>query len=152
MEVRLLYFPTKKDIWFYLIIWGLVIFMMLFYIFGGKPVGWQLITYNSIPGYIISVLILTLLLWIWFGTSYKIEREFLKLKYGPFKSKIKIDEITKIRRTKSILTAPSLSVDRLAIHYSNYAVINISPKNESEFAYMLLGVNLSIQLEGVSLD
>ena len=53
--------------------------MILIYIFGGEPVAWQLITYKSIPGYIIDVLILTFLLWIWFGTGYKIKGEFLKV-------------------------------------------------------------------------
>ncbi len=98
-------------------IWGLILFMILIYIFGGEPVGWQLITYKSIPGYIIAALILTLLLWIWFGTGYKVEGEYLKIRYGPFKSKIKIKEIKKIRRTKNPFTAPALSVDRLEVLY-----------------------------------
>lgn len=125
--------------------------MILIYVFGGEPVGWQLITYKSIPGYIIATLILTLLLWIWFGTGYKVEGEFLKVRYGPFKSKIKIKEIKNIRRTKSPFTAPALSVDRLEILYSTYDVISISPKSESELIHSLLVINPSIQLDDLSL-
>lgn len=146
-----MYFPTKKDIWFCLMVWGLIFFMILIYVFGGEPVGWQLITYKSIPGYIIATLILTLLLWIWFGTGYKVEGEFLKVRYGPFKSKIKIKEIKNIRRTKSPFTAPALSVDRLEILYSTYDVISISPKSESELIHSLLVINPSIQLDDLSL-
>lgn len=152
MEVIQLYFPTKKDIWFFLITWGFILFMILIYIFGGEPVGSQLITYKSVPGYIISALILTLLLWIWFGTGYKVEGELLKLKFGPFKSKINIKEIKKISRTKNPFTAPALSVDRLEIRFGKYDVINISPKNENELIHSLLVVNPNIQIDKNSLE
>src|SRR5699024_8107421 len=152
MGVRLMYFPTKKDIWFYLMIWGVILFIILIYIFGGDPVGMQFITYKSIAGYIISALILVLLLWIWFGTGYKIDGEFLKVSYGPFKSKLKIKEIKKIRRTKNPFTAPALSVDRLEILFGQYNVINISPKNESGLIHSLLAINPNIHLEDISTE
>lgn len=126
--------------------------MILIYIFGGEPGGWQLITYKSILGYIISALLLILLLWIWFGTGYEIEKAVLKVRSGPFKSKIEIKEIKKIRKTKNPFTAPALSVDRLEILYSNYEVINISPKNEAAFVHHLLAVNPNIQVDDISLD
>lgn len=126
--------------------------MILIYIFGGEPIGWQLITYKSIPGYIIGALILTLLLWIWFGTGYKIEGKFLKVRYGPFKSKINIKEIKIIRRTKNPFTAPALSVDRLEILFNKYDVINISPKNEGELIHRLLAINPHIHLDDISFE
>ncbi len=88
---------------------------------------------------------------VWFGTGYKVEGEFLKVRYGPFKSKIKIKEIKNIRRTKSPFTAPALSVDRLEILYGRYDVINISPKSESELIHSLLAINPNIQLDDLSL-
>ncbi|WP_313238456.1 PH domain-containing protein [Sporosarcina ureae] len=147
-----MYFPTKKDIWFFLIIWGFILFMISLYIFGGEPVGWQLITYKSVPGYIIGALILTLLLWIWFGTGYKVEGELLKLKFGPFKSRVNIKEIKQISRTKNPFTAPALSIDRLEILFGTYDVINISPKNENELLHSLLAVNPNIQVDKISLE
>lgn len=147
-----MYFPTKKDIWFFLMIWGLILFMMLIYIFGGEPVGWQLITYKSIAGYIIAVLIIGLLLWIWFGTGYKVEKEFLEVRYGPFKSKIRIKDIKKIRRTKNPFTAPALSIDRIEILFGRYDVVNISPKNESGLIHSLLTINNNIQLEDIATE
>ncbi|PID25469.1 PH domain-containing protein [Sporosarcina sp. P7] len=126
--------------------------MILTYIFGGEPVGWQIITYKSVPGYIIGASILALLIWIWFGTGYKVEGELLKLKFGPYKSKVQIKEIKKISRTKSPFTAPALSVDRLDILFGKYDVINISPKNESELIHSLLAVNPNIQIDKISLE
>ncbi|WP_158232019.1 PH domain-containing protein [Sporosarcina sp. P16b] len=147
-----MYFPTRKDIWIFLIIWGFILFMILICIFGGEPVGWQLITYKSVLGYIIGASTLTLLLWIWFGTGYKVEGELLKLTFGPFKRIIHINEIKKINRTKNPFTAPALSVDRLEILFGKYDVINISPKNESELIHSLLAVNPNIQIDKISLE
>ncbi|HIV74974.1 MAG TPA: PH domain-containing protein [Candidatus Pseudogracilibacillus intestinigallinarum] len=146
-----MYFSSKKDIWFSFIIWGIILLIILIYIFGGEPIGRQLVTYKSIPGYIISALILTLLLWIWFGTGYRIEGKFLKVRHGPLNCKIKIKEIKKIRRTNNPFIAPALSVDRLEILFGKYDVINISPKSESEFINSLLIVNPNIQLDDISL-
>lgn len=142
-----MYFPTRKDIWFFLIIWGFIFFIIFIYIFGGEPIGWQLIAYKSLLSYIISALILALLLWIWFGTGYKLEGECLKVRYGPFRSKIKIEEIKNIRKTKNPFTAPSLSVKRLEIMYGKYDVINVSPKNENKFIHFLVTANPHIQID-----
>lgn len=57
-----MFFPSKKDVWFGLIIWGFVLFIIAAYVFGGEPSGMQFITHNSIAGYILSVLIIGLLL------------------------------------------------------------------------------------------
>ena len=42
--------------------------------------------------------------------------------------------------------APALSVDRLEILYSNYKVINISPKDEKEFIRLLVTNNPNIAI------
>lgn len=55
---------------------------------------------KSVEIYIVGVLTISLLLWLWFGTSYKIEEELLKIKSGPFRSTVKIDEIKKTKRYK----------------------------------------------------
>lgn len=142
-----MYFPSKKDKWFFFFTWGFIFFLIFMYIFGGEPVGYQFVTYKSVPGYIISALIIVLLVWIWFGTGYKVEEGYVKVKSGPFKSKVKIEEIRKISKTKSPFTAPSLSVDRLEILFGKYDVVHISPKNESKFIRTLLAENPTIQID-----
>ena len=146
-----MYFPSKKDIWFFLIYWGLMAIIVLLYIFGGEPVGLQLITYKSMLGYFFTSVIIIFLLWIWFGTGYKIEDGLLQIRYGPLRSQIKIEEITKIRRTKNPFTAPALSIYRLQITYGKYEVVDISPKDEKAFLNALLKKNPTIKLEDISI-
>lgn len=142
-----MYFSSKKDIWFFLIFWGFILFIIFFYIFGGEPFGWQIITYKSVPGYIISALMIGILLWMWFTTGYKIEKDMIEVKSGPFNSTIKIEEIKKINITKNPITAPALAIDRLEITYGKYKVIYVSPKKEREFLDLLLTINPRIQAD-----
>ncbi|GEN85220.1 hypothetical protein SLU01_35320 [Sporosarcina luteola] len=143
-----MYFPSKKDLWFGLIIWGFVVFLIAAYVFGGEPIGMQFITYNSIAGYILSVLIIGLLLWFWFGTGYKIEGGFIKIKFGPLTSKVKIADITKLSAAKNPLSAPALSIDRIEILYGKYGIALVSPKNRVQFIKTLLGESPGIEVDG----
>src|SRR5690625_133442 len=139
-------FLAKKDVWFTVIVWGSLSFMVLIYIFGGEPVGNQFITYKSIPGYIIGILMVTLLLWLWFGTGYQIKRDMLSIRFGPFRKSIKINDIKTISSIGS-----SLSVEKLTIHYGKYDVISVSPKSKIQFIDFLLAINPNIQLDDISL-
>ena len=140
-------FLAKKDVWFTVIVWGFLSFMVLIYIFGGEPVGNQFITYKSIPGYIIGILMVTFLLWLWFGTGYQIKRDMLNIRFGPFRKSIKINDIKTISSIGS-----SLSVEKLTIHYGKYDVISVSPKSKSQFIDFLLAINPKIQLDDISLE
>ncbi len=142
-----MYFPSKKDIWFFLMFWGIILFMIFIYFFDSDPGGFQTITYTSVFGLLIHLSIIGLLLWMWFGTGYMVKDDFIKVQFGPFKSTVRIDEIQKLRRTKSPFTAPALSVDRIEILYGKYNVINLSPKNEHEFIQLLLTANPHIQID-----
>ena len=104
--------------WLACIIWGIILLIILIYIFGGEPIGWQIITYKSVLGYIMSLLIIGLLLWFWFGTGYKVEEGLIKIRYGPFRSTVKIEEVKKLRATKNPLSAPALSIDKLVVAHS----------------------------------
>lgn len=142
-----MYFPSKKDIWLAFIIWGLLFLIILIYIFGGEPIGWQIITYKSVVGYIMSLLIIGLLLWLWFGTGYKVEEGLIKIRYGPFRSTVKIEEVTKLSATKNALAAPALSIDRIEILHGKYNFAIVSPKNKTEFIRILVTENHNIQVD-----
>ena len=129
-----MYFPSKKDTWLALIIWGVTLSM-----------GWQMITYKSVVGYIIGLLTIGLILWLWFGTGYKIEEGLIKIRCGPFRNTVKIEEIKRLNATKNPLAAPALSIDRIEIHYGKYEIAIDSPKNVAEFIRILLTKNQYIQ-------
>ena len=87
------------------------------------------------------------LLWIWFKTGYTIEDDLVTIQVGPFKKKIRIEEIHSIKETKNASSAPALSRDKLEINYAQYKMIAISPRNKPEFMHQLLKQNPAITMK-----
>lgn len=138
-------FESKKDIWFIIIIWGTIIGFTLISIFGiGNG---QSSIVGEVIGYVVMGLTISLLLWVWFGTGYIIYEEDIKIKSGPLRTTIKINEIQKIRKAKNPLSAPALAIDRLEIMYGKFNVAYISPRHEKEFIQVLIEKNPQIQLD-----
>lgn len=126
-------------------VWGFVSFIVLIYIFGGEPIGNQIITYKSIPGTIIGILMVAALLWSWFGANYQIDQNMLQIRFGPFRKTIKVTDIKKISTNNKLSNS-----EKLAIHYGKYDVISISPKNKKQFIHFLLNLNSKIELEDIT--
>ncbi|HLQ98363.1 MAG TPA: PH domain-containing protein [Candidatus Dormibacteraeota bacterium] len=131
-----MYFKSKKDTWLALLIWGVSILM-----------GWQMIVDKSVMIFIVGVLTILSLLWLWFGTSYKIEEELLKIKSGPFRSTVNIGDIRRLSVTKTLLAGPALSIDRIEILYKKYDIAIVSPKDKTEFVQALLIKNKAIEVD-----
>lgn len=131
-----MYFKSKKDTWLALLIWGVSILM-----------GWQMIVDKSVMILIVGVLTIFSLLWLWFGTSYKIEEELLKIKSGPFRSTVNIEDIRRLNATKTLLAGPALSIDRIEILYKKYDIAIVSPKDKPEFVQALLIKNKAIEAD-----
>ena len=87
------------------------------------------------------------LLWIWFKTGYTIEDGLVTIQVGPFKKKIRIEEIQSIRETKNPFSSPALSVDKLEINYARFETVAISPKNKKAFVRLLLKQNPAIKMK-----
>lgn len=129
-------FPSKKDLWLTLIIWGSIIICTI-----------PIFTEQDLVLTLIMVPIDIFLIWLWFTTEYIIDGDFLLIKYGPFKNKVPIMEISKIRGTKNPLSAPALSMDRLEITYGRYDLALVSPKEKQLFTEKLLEINPHIEVE-----
>lgn len=95
----------------------------------------------------IIVLIVGPLMWMWFGTGYKIEDGLIKTRCGPFRSTVNIKEIKKLGTTRNPLSAPALSLDRMEIKYGVYRLAIVSPKDKAEFIRVLLLENPDIQID-----
>lgn len=132
----MLNFQSKKDIWLAVLIWGVIILMFF-----------MMITEQNIVVYIVGILNNALLLWLWFGTNYKIDDEDLIVRSGPFKSTIDIKSIKKLRATKTLLAGPALSIDRIEIQYKRYDSVIVSPKEKNKFIESLLSKNKSIEVD-----
>lgn len=129
-------FKSKKDTWLSLLIWGVIILMVLL-----------MIVDKSVMIYITGVFIIPLLLWLWFGTSYKIKEELLKIKSGPFRSTVNIEDIKRLNAIKTFLAGPALSIDRIEILHRKYDIAIVSPKDKTEFVRALLTKNKYIEVD-----
>lgn len=140
-----MFFQSRKDLLFFILIWGTIIALVLLTVLNLESTGNQLIPSDSIVGYIFTFLLTIPLIWIWFGTGYIIENDKLFFKFGPIKSHINIKEIKTIRKVKSPFTAPALAINRIRITYGNLTeVVDVSPKQEKEFIEVLLKKNPEI--------
>lgn len=135
-EENLLYFPSKKDTWIAILIWGLTLLL-----------GREIFVSKSVVLYIIGILTIILFLWLWFGTGYRIEAGLLKIKSGPLRSIVKINDIKRVNASKTLLAGPALSMDRIEILYNKYDVAIVSPKDRTAFVRALLTENKAIEVD-----
>lgn len=84
-----------------------------------------------------------LLLWIWFGTYYKIEGEYFFYRSGPIAGKVPIAKIRKIEidTTKWVGLKPALATNGMVLHHDGFNEIYISPKNQEAFLEKMCSIN-----------
>ena len=74
-----------------------------------------------------------LLVWLLFGTYYTVERGYLRIASGPFRWRVPLDDITSVKATRSLLSSPALSLDRLLIRYGKRGRVMVSPADREGF-------------------
>lgn len=81
------------------------------------------------------------------NTNYTIRGDgSLKVRCGFFVNiLIDINLIRKIEATKSVLSSPALSLDRLEVFYNKFDSVIISPQNKEEFIAQLQNINPAIE-------
>ncbi|NBJ69936.1 MULTISPECIES: PH domain-containing protein [Clostridia] len=131
-------FPSKKDRWITILLWGISIIGLLIPIRTGNLLSVLLI----LP-------LIGLLLWFWFRTDYRIIGEKLKIRYGPVRQTIHIKEIQVIFKAKKnpLIAAPALSLDRMVLHCGKFNVTSISPQDKHQFLQALVAINPHIKIE-----
>ena len=137
---------SKIDHW----LWILIMATMLAGVFA------PIFTEPSIDGtslliLLISTLLPSLLIWnIYTDTHYTIfdDTRTLRVKSGFIvNSRYDICKITRIRNTRTWLSSPALSIDRIEISFGRYNRVVISPLHKEAFINHLLSLNPNIQAE-----
>jgi hypothetical protein len=96
-------------------------------------------------GVLIIVIVLAFAVHLFVTTYYVIDGDKLRVKCGfLINTTIDINSITKIVSTKSILSAPAISFDRLEVFYNKYDSVVISPGDKEDFIENLKQVNEGI--------
>lgn len=82
-----------------------------------------------------------------FPTNYELTPDALKVRSGVIRTSIPYHEIRQVRASRSWLSAPALSLDRLEIAYGTSRTTLISPRDRAAFLR-----NLSSHVPGLKID
>ncbi len=98
--------------------------------------------------FLITILCIALILDVFLRTNYTITNNQLKIKSSifPFKP-IDIETIKEVSNTKSLISSPAPSFDRIIIKYNKYDEVIISPKDKIKFVEHLQSINPGIVLK-----
>ena len=66
------------------------------------------------------------------GTHYTVTGDTLRVVCGPFRWKVPVHAIEAVEATRSPLSSPALSLDRLRIHYGKKRIM-VSPSDKAGF-------------------
>lgn len=80
-----------------------------------------------------ALLIVALIGSLLIGTHYTVDGNTLRIASGPFRWKVAIDQIRSVEATRSPLSSPALSLDRLRIRYGTKRQIMVSPADRRGF-------------------
>ncbi len=129
------YFPSKRDLRLWLLVWGLIILLTLF-----------VLSQGAYPVFIVMLLLIAFVGWIWMGTGYRIAQGKLLISNGPFRYVITASEIKEIRSTSNPAASPANSIDRLEIAYGQSKKMMISPADKANFIKTIKSVAQQIAL------
>ena len=73
------------------------------------------------------------LAWVFLDTTYHITSRDLVVRSGPLRITVPLADIRQVRRTRSVLSAPALSLRRLEVGYGKGSQVVISPADEAGF-------------------
>ncbi len=133
---------SKKDFWLGTFLWGSLIASLGLIVYNFEPVTSMFIVLA------ITLICLAFVAWIWFDTKYIIKNGEIKINAGPINyAPVPIQKIKSIKKTKTWLSSPACSLDRIEINYNKYDSIVISPMKLKEFLTNLNAINSSINVE-----
>ncbi len=99
-------------------------------------------------GLLINTVVLLFTLHLFLNTYYVIDGEFLIVKSGMmFNKKVDINSVKNIKETKTIISAPALSFDRLEVNWGKYTGVVISPKDKKRFIDHMTRINPLIDVQ-----
>ena len=122
-------FPSKIDVW----LAGLMCIAAAAALLGGYVFASRVSGLGLLGAFCIGVVGAGLLLWMLLSTQYRVEGSELRIQSGPLRWKIATSSITSVTRTRSALSSPALSLDRLRIEYGGGKAIMISPLDREGF-------------------
>ena len=127
-----------------ILMWSIVLFMivLLGYTFG--------IGELSVAPFVILALAAALIVWVLLDTRYVIKNNFLLYRSGPFRGRIDITKIQKIKRHSGLYVPvsmkPALDTTGFIITFNNFDDVFVSPKNSAIFLEEIQKINPKVEV------
>jgi len=138
-------FPSKIDWWLPAILGLAVLAAPISIALGAKHTPFTPATLTMLG---VSVAFpIVLVGWMFANTAYVIEGSLLRVNCGPIKIAVPIDLITRIDRSNTFGSAPTLSLSRITIHYGRFSEVTISPKDRRGFIRAIVARVPNVVLE-----
>lgn len=123
-------FRSKVDRWVYVLFAGVIVFQFVAITAAAREAGEAAV----VTGLILAMIgVGALMIWLLLGTHYTVDRGYLRIVSGPFRWTIPVAEITSVSETRSPLSSPALSLQRLQIRWGKRRRIMISPADRAGF-------------------
>jgi hypothetical protein len=126
-------YRSKVDAWIGLILTGLII-ASLSLTFRELRAGTPLAAAPVVAALLLGI---GLPLWVLLGTRYALTDQHLSIRSGPFRWRIRLDDIRGVTPTRSLVSGPALSLDRLRIDHGRRGSVLISPSDREAFLQRL---------------
>lgn len=123
-------FQSKVDRWLAAVLIICLVMMLASLIAMSLEVAREPMLVAAIVAIILGI---ALIAWIGLATYYEIDRTTLTVVSGPMRWHIPLQEISAVEATRSPLSAPALSLDRLRIRYGDNRSIVVSPRDKAKF-------------------
>lgn len=125
-------YKSKKDTWLVILIYGTVCACLAVYVLPLLTSPRLTLAALLVAAPLIAMGVL-FPIWILQTTYYLLSDEQLLVRCGPFRWSIPLEEIQTVRRSRSMLSGPAMSLDRVEIRYSRYGSVLISPERREQF-------------------
>ena len=122
-------FSSKIDLW----LWAVLVFTLGACAVAVGTASARGLALSMVPMLVVCVFTLGLPAWIVLGTRYEFAERDLLIRSGPFRWRVPLEQIRAITPSRSVLSAPALSLDRLRITYGRTGSILISPRDKLQF-------------------
>jgi uncharacterized membrane protein YbhN (UPF0104 family) len=95
--------------------------------------------YGGLPWWSALPPLLTAVLFVWLlaSTSYQFDGASLRVRSGPFRWRIPLEQIFAVYESDTMRSGPALSMDRLEIRFGNERRMVISPRDKVAFLQVL---------------
>ena len=136
---------SSKNTFTVVILWSFVILMLALLV-----IGLQMEHLSLLPISILSFVV-ALIVWVLLDTRYVIKQHFLLYRSGPFRGRIDIEKIKKIKYFSGmnvpVTMKPALDTKGYIITYNNVDDVYVTPKSSDVFIQELLKINPNIEIQ-----